>query len=90
MPRKSPGDVQDASPIRVFNTRALLSHNAHTKSRPGRQDDGCGFCRKGLDGVSKEPQREEPEPELDESDRDDEEGSTAPPLDDWWNRSEDR
>lgn len=88
MPGKGPGDVQNESPVRLFNTRALLSHNAHSKSRPGRREHGCGFCKSGVDGISQELERKEPEPELVESDRDDKEGRPASPPDRWWDRTE--
>lgn len=46
----------DEDGIRVLDTRAVLAHNAHIKSRGKVADQGCAFCTTGLGAVVKTPQ----------------------------------
>lgn len=63
MQEKSVVVGSNADAIRLLDARAVLSHYAHLKSRPGESRPGCGFCAGGLGAVVKEVK--EPEPKAD-------------------------
>lgn len=84
MPEEAAGQSSDDDGVRVLNARPLLSHYAHSKVQRGRRVRGCRFCSEGLGGVTTVYKEEKPEPELDTSDRDDEEGDSPPSFDSGW------
>ncbi len=48
--RSSHGPVYDASRGRRLSLRAVLFHDNHVQNGP-RKHEGCGVCRKGLEGA---------------------------------------
>lgn len=65
---KGRGDGSDGE--RLFDVRAILFHNRHFAVL-AKRDPKCGFCSKGLEGVSYTPKQEIPAPSVDEDSRTD-------------------
>lgn len=86
MQRSQRGQSDEANTIRSVDTRALLSHVAHVKVRPGRTKVGCTFCQGGLAIVSTPVEQDLPEDELVQNPGTDEEPSTPPPPGGWFHR----
>lgn len=80
MPGKSEGPHKDEIGERVLNIGVMLSHHRHVQAGR-RTSPRCGFCSKGLEGVSSLPeiQAKQQDNSVDESGRDHPEG-TAPPA----------
>jgi len=74
---------------RVLNTENLLSHYRHIRDEGRRKRAGCQICGEGLGGVftdiepAKEPEKED---EVVQSAGVDEEETSTPPSDSWWDR----
>ena len=81
VPRQADGSLLYESRGRRLSLRAVLIHDNHIQSRPGKKKAGCPICRQGLEGALAAPEEVRApvvESEVVPGDRGDEAGTAAP------------
>lgn len=83
MQRPETGGSEEKDVVRVLDSRAVLSHYAHVQA--GRRSSvGCGWCQKGMAGISSEAEIEVPtDSVVPDSGTDKKEDAALPPPRGW-------